>query len=82
MLVLLSRQAYFRRGSEYMVSAGLLMPALGVFQNLMAQKNHEEHAFALLDALVEGTAAAHFSSQLMPLMQIVLTKLQSSGSQK
>jgi hypothetical protein len=39
-----------RRGAAYLAANASLVPLLGIWQNLLATKNQEDHAFALLDA--------------------------------
>lgn len=46
-------QAYLRRGAAFIASSNNMGPLLGVWQQLLATPNQEEHAFALMEALCE-----------------------------
>jgi exportin-2 (importin alpha re-exporter) len=75
-------QAYLRRGAAYLAANASLVPLLGIWQNLLATKNQEDHAFALLDALFEGAPLTLFTAYLGPVLDLLCKKLQSSKSAK
>ncbi|KAJ8609040.1 hypothetical protein CTAYLR_008710 [Chrysophaeum taylorii] len=69
-------EAYFAVGAQTVVDQGQLEPILGVFQKLLASKQFEAYAFALVKAIVATVRAEYVEKYLPTIFQLLLTRLQ------
>lgn len=68
-------EAYFAVGPRVVVEQNQLEPILGVFQKLLASKQYEFYAFALVTAVVSNVELAHVEKYLVTIVQLLLTRL-------
>jgi len=66
------------RGSNIIVQNNQVEPILGIFQKLVSTKTNEIYGFDLLEALVGAVPASAIQPYFVPMMQIMLTRLQNS----
>jgi exportin-2 (importin alpha re-exporter) len=69
------------RSPEQIVAASQIEPVLGIFQKLISSKANESHAFDLLEALIESLPSATMQPYFVPVLNIILTRLQNSKTE-
>ena len=72
--------ALMSRSAEDLIKANQLEGILGIFQKLVATKVHESYGFDLLEDIIETFPAASFEPYWVPILTIVLTRLQDQQS--
>lgn len=74
-------QAIVPRASTLIVQNGQLQSVLGLFQKLASSKSNESYAFDLLETTVRSFPPNVLEQYWVAIMQIILTRLQTSSTQ-
>ncbi|KAI9878034.1 MAG: importin-alpha export receptor [Pleopsidium flavum] len=69
------------RGATEIAKDNQIEPILGIFQKLVSSKANESHGFDLLEAVVGSFPPTALQNYFVPLMQIMLTRLQNSRTE-
>jgi len=75
-------QAYIKRGSNEIVSAGSLMPLLGVFQKLIASRSNDHEGFYLLSTMIEQIPWKDMEEPMKQVFFLLFQRLQTSKTMK
>ncbi|KAI9288300.1 putative importin-alpha export receptor [Umbelopsis sp. AD052] len=75
-------QSYLSRGVDTILARNKLTPILGVFQKLMASRQHDHYGFGILNAIVMNVPLDVISPYLRAIVTYVLTRLQSKTNKK
>ncbi|GAB5586714.1 importin-alpha export receptor [Umbelopsis nana] len=73
-------QSYLSRGVNTILARNKLTPILGVFQKLMASRQHDHYGFGILNAIVINVPLDVITPYLRAIVTYVLTRLQSKTS--
>ncbi|KAI9832557.1 MAG: hypothetical protein M1819_004347 [Sarea resinae] len=69
------------RGAEDIAKNNQIEPILGIFQKLVSSKTHESYGFDLLETVVSSFPVTALETYFAPMIQIMLTRLQSSRTE-
>ncbi|KAH8547636.1 putative importin-alpha export receptor [Umbelopsis sp. PMI_123] len=75
-------QSYLSRGVDTILARNKLTPILGVFQKLMASRQHDHYGFGILNAIVVNVPLDVITPYLRAIVTYVLTRLQSKTNKK
>ncbi|CAM0141374.1 importin-alpha export receptor [Umbelopsis sp. WA50703] len=73
-------QSYLSRGVNTILARNKLTPILGVFQKMMASRQHDHYGFGILSAIVVNVPLDVITPYLRAIITYVLTRLQSKTS--
>ncbi|KZF21366.1 putative importin alpha re-exporter [Xylona heveae TC161] len=69
------------RAAEDIAKGNQIEPILGIFQKLVSTKVNESYGFDLLECVVEHLPVTALQQYFVPMVQIMLTRLQSSKTE-
>ena len=69
------------RAASQFVSSNQIEPVLGIFRTLFQSKTNEVQAFELLENILWNFPPSAMENYYVPIMQIIMTKLQNSQSE-
>lgn len=75
-------QAYFIKGSSWIVANNQLEPVLGIFQKLVSSKINDHHAFELLTTIIETVPMSILGVYMKHVLVLLLTRLQNHKTDK
>ncbi|KAF9316527.1 importin-alpha export receptor [Podila horticola] len=75
-------QAYFVKGSSWIVANNQLEPILGIFQKLVSSKINDHHAFELLTTIIETVPMSVLGNYMKHVLVLLLTRLQNHKTDK
>jgi exportin-2 (importin alpha re-exporter) len=75
-------QAYLEKGSGDAVLQAQLLPILGIFQKLLANRASEANAFDLLATIIERFPKEKLQPRMRDVMQLILMRLQHGKTLK
>jgi exportin-2 (importin alpha re-exporter) len=73
--------AIIPRGVQSIMKNNQVEPILGIFQKLISTKANEGYGFDLLETVVENFPPNILEQYFVPIMEIILTRLQSSKTE-
>lgn len=71
-----------KRGPSLIIEMGLLMPLLGVFQNLLASSARDQYTFELLFCILSSIPLESLSPYLSQIGKLLLTRLEKGRSDR
>ena len=74
--------AIMARGANEMIANKQIEPTLGVFQKLVSSKLHEAQGFELLEGVITHLPADALKAYFVPMIQIMLTRLSTSKTER
>lgn len=71
-----------KRGPSLVLESQLLLPLLGVYQNLLASPSRDQYSFELLECIITSIPLSELAQYLPQVVKLLLMRLQKSKSER